>query len=308
MTTFQSRIHGVIPALLTPLHADFTVDEAALRRLTRRVVDAGCHGIVVLGTTGEFASIDDADREGVIRAAVDEVGGDVPVIVACGQPNVRRTHEQLREAGDLGADGVLVNPPFYFEMTQDELVGYFDGVVRESPVPVLLYNIPRLTGVPAEPATLPRLRDVGVQGTKDSSGSVSNVMSYLAATRGGPEFRVIVGGDVTFLHALISGAAATTGMTPNLAPQLNLDIYEAWRVGDLEAAAAAQNRTNEFLELFQALPGFPHANAKGLLSRVGVMERWVAPPKTSQNDAQLDAAFELLKSYLPEFAPTAVPA
>ena len=308
MTTFQSRIHGVIPALLTPLNADFSADEAALRRLTRRVVDAGCHGIVVLGTTGEFASIDDVDREVVIRAAVDEVDGAVPVIVACGQPNVRRTHEQLREAGDLGADGVLVNPPFYFEMTQDELVGYFDGVVRESPVPVLLYNIPRLTGVPAEPSTLPRLRDVGVQGTKDSSGSVSNVMSYLAATRGGPEFRVIVGGDVTFLHALISGAAATTGMPPNMAPQLNLDIYEAWRVGDLEAAATAQNRTNEFLEIFQSRPGFGHAVAKGLLSRVGVMEHWVAPPKTSCDDAQIDAAFELLKSYLPEFAPTPVPA
>ncbi|MCY3784429.1 MAG: dihydrodipicolinate synthase family protein [Chloroflexi bacterium] len=308
MTTFQSRIHGVIPALLTPLNADFTADEASLRRLTRRVVDAGCHGIVVLGTTGEFASIDDADREIVIRAAVDEVGGAVPVIVACGQPNVRRTHEQLREAGDLGADGVLVNPPFYFEMTQDELVGYFAGVVRESPVPVLLYNIPRLTGVPAEPGTLPRLRDVGVQGTKDSSGSVGNVMSYLAAVRGGPEFRVIVGGDVTFLHALISGAVATTGMTPNIAPQLNLDIYEAWRIGDLEAAAAAQNRTNEFLEVFQSRPGFAHAVAKGLLSRVGVMERWVALPKTSGDDAQIDAAFELLKPYLPEFAPAAVPA
>ena len=308
MTTFQSRIHGVIPALLTPLHADFTVDEAALRRLTRRVVDAGCHGIVVLGTTGEFASIDDAEREIVIRAAVDEVDGVVPVIVACGQPNVARTHEQLRAAGDLGADGTLVNPPFYFPMTQDELVCHFDGVVRASPVPVLLYNIPRMTGVAAEPATLPRLRDVGVQGTKDSSGSVANVMSYLAATRGGPEFRVVVGGDVTFLHALISGAAATTGMTPNMAPQLNLDIYEAWRTGDLEAAAAAQNRNNEFLEVFLARPGFGHATAKGLLSRVGVMERWVAPPKASHDDAQIDAAFALLKSYLPEFAPTAVPA
>ena len=167
MTTFQSRIHGVIPALLTPLNADFSADEAALRRLTRRVVDAGCHGIVVLGTTGEFASIDDADREIVIRAAVDEVGGEVPVIVACGQPNVRRTHEQLREAGDLGADGVLVNPPFYFEMTQDELVGYFDGVVRECPVPVLLYNIPRLTGSSrraGDAAPAARRRGAGHQG------------------------------------------------------------------------------------------------------------------------------------------------
>ncbi len=308
MTPFQSKVHGVIPALLTPLNVDFTIDEAALRRLIRRVVDAGCHGIVLLGTTGEFASIDDADREVVIRTGVDEVNGDVPVIVACGQPNVARTHDQLRAAGDLGADGTLVNPPFYFELTQDELVAHFEGVVQASPVPVLLYNIPRMTKVAAEPATLPRLRDVGVQGTKDSSGSVANVMDYLAATRDGPDFRVIVGGDMTFLHALISGAVATTGMTPNMAPALNLDIYDAWRRDDLDAAAAAQNRNNEFLVKFLARPGFSHAVAKGLLTRVGVMERWVAPPKTSLDDAQVDAAFAELKEYLPEFAPAAVPA
>jgi len=307
MTPFQSRIHGVIPALLTPLTADFHIDEDALRRLIRRVVDAGCHGVVLLGTTGEFASIDDADREVVIRTSVDEVSGLVPVIVACGQPNVARTHDQLRVAGDLGADGALVNPPFYFPLTQDELVKYFEGVVHLSPVPVLLYNIPRMTKVVAKPATLPRLRDVGVQGTKDSSGSVSNVMDYLAATQDGPEFRVVIGGDITFLHALLSGVDATTGMTPNMAPRLNLDIYEAWRRGDLEEAAAAQNRNNDFLAKFQAWPGFSHAIAKALLSRVGVMERWVAPPKISLPELQVEAVFADLREHLPEFEPSAVP-
>ena len=307
MTTFQSKIHGVMPALLTPLSADFKVDGVALRRLVRRVVDAGCQGIVLLGTTGEFASIDDDDRDCVIRAGVDEVNGEVPVIVACGQPNVPRTYDQLRAAADLGADGTLVNPPFYFPLTQDELVAYFDGVVRASPVPVLLYNIPKMTKVIAEPATLPRLRTVGVQGTKDSSGSVANVMEYLAATRDGPEFPVVVGGDMTFLHALISGAVATTGMTPNMAPALNLDIYASWQRGDLRAAAAAQNRNNEFLTKFLARPGFSHAVAKGLLSRVGVMEPWVAPPKESLDNDQIDQVFAELKEYLPEFAPAAVP-
>ena len=308
MTTFQAKIHGVIPALLTPLSADFKVDEVALRRLVRRVVDAGCHGIVLLGTTGEFASIDDAERECVVRSGVDEVNGEVPVIVACGQPNVPRTYDQLRVAADLGADGTLVNPPFYFPLTQDELVAYFDGVVRASPVPVLLYNIPKMTKVIAEPATLPRLCTVGVQGTKDSSGSVANVMEYLAATRDGSEFPIVVGGDMTFLHALISGAVATTGMTPNMAPALNLDIYDAWQAGDLRGAAAAQNRNNEFLVKFLARPGFSQAVAKGLLNRVGVMEPWVAPPKEALDNAQIDQVFVELREYLPEFAPAVGPA
>ena len=119
MTPFQKRLLGNIPAVLTPLDRDFRVDPEALRRLTRRLLDNRCRGVVVLGTSGEFVGIDDDQREIAIRTVVDEVAGQVPVIVGCGQPNVRRTHEETQAAGDLGADGLLVNPPFYFAMTQD---------------------------------------------------------------------------------------------------------------------------------------------------------------------------------------------
>ena len=162
-----------------------------------------------------------------------------------------------------------------------------------------------MTKVAVDAATLLRLRDVGVQGTKDSSGSPQNLLDYLNAMRG-DAFRVIVGGDGMLLHALNSGVAGTTGPAPNVAPQLVTAIYNAWCDGDLEAAAAAQNRQNAFLRELSGVSPFMQATAKGVLSRLGIMEPWVAPPKTSLDDAAIDAAFEAVREFLPEYEPAAV--
>ena len=301
MTPFQESIRGSIPALLTALDKNFAVDREAMRKTTRRLLDNGSQGVVVVGTSGEFAGIDDDQREVAIRTVVDEVSGQGPVIVGCGQPNVRRTHEQARAAADLGADGILVNPPFYFTMTQDEVVSFFADLVEASSLPVLLYNIPGVTKVPVEPATIPRLRDVGVQGTKDSSGIPANTLAYLAALGAGSDFRVVTGGEGFFLHLLDAGVCATTGMLPNVAPQLAARIYTAWRAGDYEAGFSAQHRANAFAAAFRPLHEFRHGAAKGVLSRLDLMEKWVAPPKTSLSDEEADLAFETVKEFLPEF-------
>ena len=98
MTPFQERLKGIIPALLTPLAGSLEVDPEAIRRTARRALDNGSRGVVVVGTSGEFAGIDDEQRGVAIRAVVEEADGQAPVIVGCGQPNVRRTHEQARAA------------------------------------------------------------------------------------------------------------------------------------------------------------------------------------------------------------------
>ena len=301
MTLFQERLRGIIPALLTALNENFAVDRDALRRITRRLIDNGCQGVVVVGTSGEFAGIDDGQREVAIRVVVEEVSGAVPVIVGCGQPNVRRTHEQARAAADLGADGLLVNPPFYFPMTQDEVVRFFADLVDISTLPVLLYNIPSLSNVAVEPTTIPRLRDVGVQGTKDSSGSPANTLAYRAALGPDSDFRVVVGGEGFLLQLLDAGVCATTGLLPNIAPQLAVRIHNAWLAGDLKTGFAAQRRANEFATAFRPLHGFLHAAGKAVLNRLGLMEKWVAPPKTPMTEAEADHAFETVKEFLPEF-------
>jgi 4-hydroxy-tetrahydrodipicolinate synthase len=301
MTPLQERIRGNVPAILTALDKSLAVEPNAMQRLTRRLLDNGCHGVVVLGTSGEFAGIDDDQREIAIRAVVEAVAGQVPVIVGCGQPNVRRTHDQARAAADLGADGLLVNPPFYFPMTQDEIVRFFAELVNVSPLPVLLYNIPSLTNVSAEPATIPRLRDVGVQGVKDSSGVPANTLAYLAALGSDTEFRVVVGGDAFFLQLLEAGACATTGLLGNIAPQFGVRIYEAWLAKDCDAGFAAQRRANALADAFVSLHEFRHAAAKAVLSQLGIMEKWVAPPKSAMTDEQAIQAFARVSEFLPEF-------
>jgi 4-hydroxy-tetrahydrodipicolinate synthase len=301
MTPFQTRLSGNVPAVLTPLNDHFHVDCDAMRRITRRLLDNRCRGVVVLGTSGEFAGIDDDQREIAIRVVVDEVAGKVPVIVGCGQPNVRRTHEQAKVAGDLGADGLLVNPPFYFPMTQDDVVRYFEELVGVSPLPVLLYNIPIMTGISVEPATIPRLRDVGVEGTKDSSGNPANTLAYLAALGPDSDFRVVVGGDTVFLHLLDAGVCATTGLLGNIAPQLTVRIHDAWLAGDYQAGFADQRRANSLFEVFAPLHKFFPSTGKAVLSKLGLMERWVAPPKTPMTDAEAAHAFEAVREFLPEF-------
>jgi len=301
MTPFQERLCGNVPAVLTALDEKFVVDRDALRRITRRLIDNGCRGVVVLGTSGEFAGIDDDQRKIAIRAVVDEVAGQVPVIVGCGLPNIRRTHEQAKAAGELGADGLLVNPPFYYPLTQDDVVRYFADLVSVSPLPVLLYNIPSMTKVSVEPATIPRLRDVGVEGTKDSSGSPANTLAYLAALGPDSDFRVVVGGDTVFLHLLDAGVCATTGLLGNIAPQLAVRIYDAWLAGDYQAGFAAQRRANALFAVFFPLHEFLIATGKAVLSELGVMQKWVAPPKTAMTDAEAVHALETVQEFLPEF-------
>ena len=301
MTPFQERVQGCFPAIVTPLLEDGTVDREAMQRAARRLLDNGCLGIVVVGTSGEFAGIDDDQRQFAIRAVVDEVAGRVPVVVGCGQPNVRRTHEQARAAADLGGDGILVNPPFYYPMSQDEVVSFLADLAADSPLPVLLYNIPMMTGVAVEPATIPRLRDVGVQGVKDSSGSPANTLAYLAALGPDADFRVVVGGETFFLHLLDAGVCATTGLLPNMTPQLTARIHAAWKAGDYQAGLEAQHRANAFAAAFRPLHPFLPAAGKAVLSRLGLMEKWVAPPKTPLTDEEADRAFSAVREFLPEF-------
>ncbi|HCK11300.1 MAG TPA: hypothetical protein DHW45_15590 [Candidatus Latescibacteria bacterium] len=307
MTPFQERLQGSIPALVTPLKQDFTVDSDAIKKTAIRALDNGSQGVVVVGTSGEFAGINDGQRAVAIKSVVEASGGRGPVIVGCGQPNVAQTHDQAREAADLGADGILVNPPFYFPMSQDEVVNFFADLVKTSPIPVMLYNIPSMTKVSVEPSTLPRLRDEGVQGCKDSSDRPSNTLAYLKAVGKGSDFRIIVGGESFFLHLLDAGVCGTTGLVPGIAPQHAAGVYEAWASGDHSAAFKAQHDANAFADIIRNYGPFPIGSGKAVLSGLNLMERWVAPPKSPLAEEEAGKVFELAKPYLPEFAETLYP-
>ena len=115
------------------------------------------------------------------------------------------------------------------------------------------------------------------------------------------DFHVVVGGETFFLHLLYAGVCATTGRVPGVAPQWAAHIYEAWQQRDYQAGFAAQHRTNAFSSTLRGLHGFGPAAGKAVLSRLGLMEKWVTPPKTPMSDEEADRAFATVKPFLPEF-------
>ncbi len=274
------RIHGSVPALVTPFTPTHAIDEAAVSRLVEHVIAGGAHGFNILGSTGEFALVPPAQRRVVLRAASAANRGRVPMIVGCGRPSLAETLAEVAEAADHGADAVLVTPSYYLFLGADEVRRQFATIARATTTPIHFYNYPLLTKAAIGPEAIARLRaDGSIHGIKDSGGNAAFLARVLSLTASDPAFRVLVGGTAYFLAALALGAHGATGAIGGVAPWIELAVYEAFRAGDLPRARRAQAR----LEAFQEIFGFTaDANAaiatKVALSSLGLCEATPAEP------------------------------
>src|SRR6185312_12340931 len=152
---------GVMPALATPLKQDGSADEAGIKRLVDHVIAAGVHGLLPLGSTGENASLDEPTRHRVLECVVRTAAGRVPVLCGVAQPNLAQARSEVAAAARLGADAALVAPPFYYLTDQATVLAFYRRLKADSPIPILVYNIPPLTKVVAEPATIATLAKEG---------------------------------------------------------------------------------------------------------------------------------------------------
>ncbi len=283
--------------MVTPLLEDYSVDTSAVASMVEFFIENGSHGVVVLGSSGEFQGIRYDQRRRTLTAAVEAAAGRIPVIGGAGLPNLWATIEQMQEAADCGVDALLVTPPYYFPIGQDEIVDWFARLVEASPLPVLYYHFPTMTKLMAAPATAARLAECGVVGLKDSGGSTAWLHATLAQTACHPDFRVFVGGDGHLLDALINGGSGCIGLTQNVVPHISAQLYEAYRGGDLEAAERFQRQAVDFSSQLQPdVLGQPHA--KGVLWKMGLCSPVVAPPMQRLCDTAAAAAFARVESHL----------
>src|SRR6202158_4411098 len=142
---------GVLPALISPLNSDGSVDEAAVGRLVEHVIKGGVRGILRLGSTGETASLDETARRKVVSSVVAAAAGRVPVICGVAQSHLAAARVEVEAAGRLGAAAALVAPPFYYLIDQPTLIAFYRKLAKDSPIPILLYNIPQFTKIVAQP-------------------------------------------------------------------------------------------------------------------------------------------------------------
>ena len=277
------QLSGVLVALVSPLDHDGAVDEPAVGRLVEHVLAGGVRGLVPLGSTGETASLDEKARRTLLAAVVDAAGGRVPVICGVAQNQLSSVRAEVEAAARLGADAVLVAPPFYYPTDQAGVLAFYRQVAEGAQLPILVYNIPQFTKVVVEPPSVATLaREGAIRGIKDSSRDFEYFEGVCLATRDMPAFRVFTGSDTMLLASLAVGGAGTICGAANIAPDWVVRIYEDFTRGDVGAARASQDRLYELVMAVRA-GVFPLA-IKAALHMRGISEPWSAPPVRKLNE------------------------
>lgn len=247
----MTDLHGLMSAMTTPMTDDgAAVDEHILRELTERTIQAGVHGLVPCGSTGEFAALTGDERRKVVEVVLDQTAGRVPVVPHVGAMSTREaiTHAQHAEAA--GAAGLMVVAPYYEPLDLEETKKYFLDVANAVSVPIMVYNLPVATGVnlePAEVAALARQAE-NIQYVKDTSGDFSQAARLIHDH--GDVLRTFVGWDTLYLAALVEGGAGSVNGAANfIAPQL-VDVYNNIKAGQL---TEARSTWDEIFPLMQFL-------------------------------------------------------
>jgi len=231
--------HGSMVALVTPMKADMSIDEEALRRLVDWHIANGTNGIIAMGTTGEFATDNADEKRKVIKWTIQEAKGRVPVIAGTASVSVPMTIAQTQEAMEAGADACLLLAPPYVKPTQEGLFQYFREIAHAVAIPLLIYNVPSRTACDVLPETIIRLADIpNIVGVKEATGEMDRVATILDNC--GEKLDIYSGDDATCMALMLAGGKGVISVTANVAPkQMSLMAQAALKKD--EHAANAMN-------------------------------------------------------------------
>jgi len=241
---------GVFPAMTTPFDDDGRIDEKGLAASLDRLVGAGADGFVVTGCTGEFWALNHEERARCCEVAVEAVAGRATLIVGTGAVTVEETVKLTNRAQKAGVDGVLILPPYFVKLTDDEIFAHYRDVVSATRVPILLYNIPGNAVNWLTPALVRRLADLDtVVAVKESSGDWNNF--YATLLTAADKIRVFCGPSSIFgVPAIELGADGFIDCFPNVWAPVGRPLYDAAKNGDKKRAAELQRVGRLLTDLF----------------------------------------------------------
>jgi 4-hydroxy-tetrahydrodipicolinate synthase len=268
---------GSLVAIATPMRADGSLDLPAWSRLLELHVANGTQGIVVGGTTGESATLTDAELRRLAEAACAQVGSRIPVIAGAGTSSTASTVERVQWLGELPLAGLLVVTPAYNRPTQEGLFRHYDAVSRASRLPIVAYNVPSRTAVDMLPQTVIRLaRLANIVGVKEAVGQIERVRELVAGVPA--KFVVLSGDDATARDAVLAGARGVISVTANCAPRAMSDmIAAALRGASAQAARIDSSLAGLHRDLFLEANPIP---VKWALHRMGLTDTGIRLPLT----------------------------
>ncbi|MFX1580443.1 MAG: 4-hydroxy-tetrahydrodipicolinate synthase [Promethearchaeota archaeon] len=241
------RFKGVYPALVTPFDEN-GVNEKQYRNLIEHTIKLGATGIVPCGTTGEFTSMKFEEKVDAIRIACEVAKGRVPVLAGTGAAYTGDVVKLTHRAAEFGATGALVVSPYFLRPSDKEIYEHFEKVANNSTIPIFVYNIPQVTGVPMHWTLIDGLREIdGIIGLKDSSGDLINLTTILV--RKPEKFQVVVGHDEVALPALASGCDGAILASANVFPDRYIRMQTALAAGDLKEALIIQRSIQKIIRI-----------------------------------------------------------
>jgi 4-hydroxy-tetrahydrodipicolinate synthase len=294
---------GVGTALITPFTRGGDLDEAAVRRLGRRQIDAGIHFLVPCGTTGENPTLSLAERLRIVEILVDEANGKVPVLAGAGGYNTKEVIHLAHEMAKAGANGLLSVTPYYNKPTPDGLFEHYRAIAESTPLPVIVYNVPGRTGVNVDVPTLVRMSAIkNIVGVKEASGNVTQMCEICRAVPS--DFLVLSGDDALTLPLMAVGGRGIVSVASNEIPAEMVQMVEAAERNDFAAARAVHARILPLL-----LINFIEANpvpVKAAMAAMGLVEEIyrlpMVSPRAESREKILRVLHELKIAGKPAFA------
>jgi 4-hydroxy-tetrahydrodipicolinate synthase len=260
---------GCGTALVTPFQLDFTLDEATMRKLVQRQLNAGVDFLVPCGTTGENPTLTRREHLRVVEITLEESAGKIPVLAGAGGYNTHEVAELARELESLGANGLLSVTPYYNKPTQEGLYQHYREIARSTRLPIVLYNVPGRCGTNLEPSTVKRLAAIeNIVGIKEASGNISQMSALANAVPN--EFTILSGDDAITLPLFALGGRGVISVAANEIPAEMAQLCRHGLCGEFDQARTIHRKYLPLMEI-----NFVESNpipVKAALALMGLLE------------------------------------
>ena len=289
------QLTGCGTALVTPFQPDFSLDEAALRKLVQRQIRGGVDFLVPCGTTGESPTLTRREHPRVVEITLEESAGRIPVLAGAGGYNTQEVIELARELESLGADGLLSVTPYYNKPTQEGLYQHYRAIARSTRLPIVLYNVPGRCGTNLDPSTVKRLAEIeNIVGIKEASGNISQMAALANVVS--DDFAILSGDDAIALPLFALGGRGVISVASNEIPAEMAQLCHHGLRGEFDEARAIHRKYLPLMEI-----NFVESNpipVKAALALMGLLEPvWRLPmvPPKAENLMRIQAVLESLQ-------------
>lgn len=288
--SLQLPLKGIVPPMVTPLTADKKMDSRSLNLILEHLIKGGVHGIFILGTTGESSSLSVDFKEQLIQEALRIVDGRTPVLVGMTDSSLEVSNHLANMAHSYGAKAVVSAPPFYYHLSQGELIDYYQGLADQLPLPLFLYNMPSHTKMAFDIDTVLMLsKHQNIIGLKDSSANAPYFQKLIYLLKRKPNFSLLVGPEEILAESVLMGADGGVPGGANLFPQLYVELYEAAITKNFSTLIPLHHMVMEISTNLYSIDNNQSSYLKGLkaaLATSNLCEMYLASPLNSFKKAE----------------------